>query len=189
MAPETARKAAGRGPRRRDLQGASWRAGLECRRDAPGALPLVATLCEAGRTGRAAGAGIHDWPGDGGPPVASAEVARRIAELRRAAGMPPRSFSREDLEGALLSALAKAGAALLADGIAVRPADIDLVAVHGLGMARVTGGPMTAADLRGLDALRDRLKSLERLDRDIWGREPLIDRLAAAGEGFADFRR
>ena len=40
--------------------------------------------------------------------------------------------------------MAAEGAAILAEGIAARPADIDLVEIHGYGFPRRRGGPMFA---------------------------------------------
>jgi 3-hydroxyacyl-CoA dehydrogenase len=41
-----------------------------------------------------------------------------------------------------MAALAAEGQAILAEGIASSPADIDLVQVHGYGFPRAKGGPM-----------------------------------------------
>ena len=40
--------------------------------------------------------------------------------------------------------MAAEGEAILAEGIAARPADIDLVEIHGYGFPRRRGGPMFA---------------------------------------------
>lgn len=48
----------------------------------------------------------------------------------------------------LVAAMAEEGRRLLAEGVAVRTSDIDLVAIHGLGFPRWRGGPMFAAGIR-----------------------------------------
>ena len=42
--------------------------------------------------------------------------------------------------------MAAEGKAILAEGIALKPSDIDLVEVHGYGYPRWRGGPMFAAN-------------------------------------------
>ncbi|MGI9395667.1 MAG: 3-hydroxyacyl-CoA dehydrogenase, partial [Boseongicola sp.] len=47
-----------------------------------------------------------------------------------------------------------------AEGIAKSPSDIDMVAIHGLGFARRTGGVMFAADLIGLPEVRQHIEEM-----------------------------
>ncbi len=47
----------------------------------------------------------------------------------------------------LVDAMAEEGRALLAEGVAAKASDIDLVAVHGLGFPRWRGGPMFAGGI------------------------------------------
>lgn len=82
-----------------------------------------------------------------------------------------------------LSALANEGARLLEEGIALRPSDIDFLAVAGLGFPRWQGGPMHQADRRGLMALRADLR-VWGTEASVWSPAPLFDRLIRDGRNF-----
>jgi 3-hydroxyacyl-CoA dehydrogenase len=98
-------------------------------------------LVRAGRKGVKTGGGWYDYaPGDRGPRP-SAEVARIIAPLVGPAAQLPGAA----IADRLIAALAAEGRAILAEGIAANPAEIDLVQVHGYGFPRAKGGPMFQA--------------------------------------------
>jgi 3-hydroxyacyl-CoA dehydrogenase len=63
-----------------------------------------------------------------------------VARLR--AGEAAAGERPADIADHLVGEMAAEGAAILAEGIAARPADIDLVAIHGHGFPRRRGGPM-----------------------------------------------
>jgi 3-hydroxyacyl-CoA dehydrogenase len=95
-------------------------------------------LVRAGRKGIKTGGGWYDYnPGDR-TPRPSAEAARIIAPFTGSGTPPPHS----DIAGHLVGVMAAEGRAILAEGIAASPADIDLVQVHGYGFPRAKGGPM-----------------------------------------------
>jgi 3-hydroxyacyl-CoA dehydrogenase len=93
-------------------------------------------LVEAGRKGQKTGAGWYDYaPGDRTP-----RPSPKVAELLRpkiGVGETP-----ADIAGHLVAEMAAEGEAILAEGIARDPADIDLVEIHGYGFPRRRGGPM-----------------------------------------------
>lgn len=65
-----------------------------------------------------------------------------------------------DLVDGLLLPVVNDAAHMLGEGMAVRPVDIDLVAIHGFGFPRHRGGPMHWAAARGLKESVDRLDAL-----------------------------
>ena len=85
-----------------------------------------------------------------------------------------------------LAAMANAGAWMLADGIARRPLDIDVVALSGLGMARARGGPMLAVDLVGLAQVAQMLKSMTTAHPGAWTPALQWSELIKSGRTFAD---
>lgn len=98
-------------------------------------------LVEAGRKGQKTQSGWYDYnPGDR-TPKPSATTAALLAPLLPA----PITMAPEAITNALLTAMAEEGGAILAEGIARTPADIDLVLVHGYGFPRQRGGPMFQA--------------------------------------------
>lgn len=110
---------------------------------------IADSLCEAGRFGRKTGRGWYDYAG--GEPRIDPEVTALIEAARAAKNIEPRSFTPEEIADRLLKAMADEGSALLAEGIAARSGDIDLVMINGYGFPSHKGGPMFAANLH-LDA-------------------------------------
>ncbi|MFJ1291590.1 3-hydroxyacyl-CoA dehydrogenase NAD-binding domain-containing protein [Paracoccus yeei] len=98
-------------------------------------------LVAAGRKGQKTQAGWYDYqPGDR-TPQPSAEAARIIAPLVSG----ELTLSGTAIADHLVRAMAEEGRAILDEGIATRPEDIDLVEVHGYGFPRIKGGPMFLA--------------------------------------------
>ena len=93
-------------------------------------------LVRAGRKGQKTGGGWYDYaPGDRKPQPSAASpalLAPAIARGRR----------RLRHRRPLVAEMAAEGEAILAEGIAAQPADIDLVEIHGYGFPRRRGGPM-----------------------------------------------
>ncbi|AXV16788.1 3-hydroxyacyl-CoA dehydrogenase [Neorhizobium sp. SOG26] len=103
---------------------------------------IADTLCEAGRLGQKAGRGWYAYPD--GKRTVDPEVTAIIEAARAKKGIRPRSFSTEEIQQRMLQAMAAEGEALLAEGIAARPSDIDLVMINGYGFPAHKGGPMFA---------------------------------------------
>ena len=98
-------------------------------------------LVRAGRKGQKTGGGWYDYmPGERAPKP-SETTARLLAE--NIGSGPVLGF--EEIAARLTAAMAEEGRTILAEGIALKPSDIDLVEVHGYGYPRWRGGPMFAA--------------------------------------------
>lgn len=95
-----------------------------------------------------------------------------------------RRLSPETIQRTCLAAVVNEGARLLTEGVARMPSDIDALAVHGLGYARRTGGPMQAGDLAGLLGLRRALPRLGAMGGIGGQPSPLLDDLIKNGRGF-----
>ena len=105
-------------------------------------------LCEAGRFGQKTGRGWYTYP-DGKRTVDPEVTALIEARARRRASSRARSTA-DEIVSRLLAAMAAEGKAILAEGIAERASDIDLVMINGYGFPAHKGGPMFAADVRWL---------------------------------------
>jgi 3-hydroxyacyl-CoA dehydrogenase len=86
----------------------------------------------------------------------------------------------------VMAALANAGLRLIGDGKALRPSDVDLAMIVGLGFPRWGGGPMLWAQHRGLMVLRDNLNHLAMDAPDVWEPAPLLDDLIRQGISLVD---
>lgn len=105
------------------------------------ALPLLDRLYEAGRLGRKTGGGWYDYPA--GTP--SAVVAAMIDERRHELGGKAAPIPADRIVARVLAAMTAEAEAVLAEGIAARASDIDLVMVNGYGFPAHKGGPMFRA--------------------------------------------
>ncbi len=90
-----------------------------------------------------------------------------------------------DVRQRVLGAMAAEGARLLAAETVRRASDIDALCIAALGMPRSVGGPMFAADQRGLMVLRRDL-ALWADEHPIWTPHPLFDRLVSEGARLAE---
>lgn len=104
-------------------------------------------LCEAGRFGRKAGLGWYRY--EDGVRVSDEEVHTLIDDYRERNAIIPRHLPDEAIMQRLLAAMMVEGQALLAEGIAQRSDDIDLVLVNGYGFPAIKGGPMFATQQMG----------------------------------------
>lgn len=122
--------------------------------------------------------------------VPLAQVVRAVAPFLRLPGgwadKPGALLAIQDatIVDRVLAAMANEGARLLSEGVALRASDIDVILVGGFGFARVLGGPMHQADLRGLMVLRRNLR-IWALEDAIWAPDALFDALIAEGQSFA----
>jgi 3-hydroxyacyl-CoA dehydrogenase len=97
-------------------------------------------LCEAGRLGRKNGLGWYAYPN--GTRTVDPAVTAVIEAARAEKNIAPRAFTKDEIMARLLKAMVEEGTALLAEGVAARPGDIDLVMINGYGFPAHKGGPM-----------------------------------------------
>ncbi len=116
-------------------------------------VPVLDALCEQGRLGRKTGAGYYDYAG-GQRGAGSDEVVRgAILAAAAARGSARRALAAEEIVRRALAAMVNEAALLLAEGVAARASDIDVVMVHGYGFPRFRGGPVQWARTRDRAAL------------------------------------
>lgn len=146
-------------------------------------VPLVDRLCEAGRLGQKASLGWYSYKN--GRREIDPEIERIVREHAVSTGRPQRSFYSSDIQDRIVTAMINEGAKILAEGIAARPSDIDLVLVNGYGFPASRGGPMHYADSIGLS--RVRAIAQESASRDGLGFEvaPLLIQLETERRSFS----
>lgn len=148
-------------------------------------VPVADHLVEdLGRLGRKTGAGWYDYVD--GKPVASDVVDDAVRAASDKAGVTRREFQNREISRRLALAMIAEGADIVEEGIANRPADVDLVLVHGYGFPRWRGGPMRLADEWGLPTLLAEYEALAAEDPKSWSVPALIRRLVDHGKRFSD---
>jgi 3-hydroxyacyl-CoA dehydrogenase len=121
-------------------------------------------LCEAGLRGQKNGHGFYDYDENRNrtpSPVAEKIINDYAAEK----GINRREIGDEEILERCLAPMVNEGAKILAEGMAQRASDIDIVWINGYGWPVYRGGPMFWADK---DAGRDKLAAtLERMGMDV----------------------
>lgn len=142
--------------------------------------PVAEKLCALGRYGQKTKGGWYDYQDGDRTPHASAVTADCISDAAQEVGVKPRVMTQDEMVHAILFPMINEGAKILAEKIAQRAADIDLVKIHGYGFPRRTGGPMHFATAFGLQNV---VTALERMAADKLAEPPcdLLRRAAAAG--------
>ena len=145
---------------------------------------VVELLVEAGRIGQKNGKGYYRY--EGRTRIPDPEAVAIIEQGSRALGITRRAFSDEEVRDRLFHPLVNEGAKELEEGIALRASDIDVVWVNGYGFPIHTGGPMYWGEAQGLDRVVATARMLGEKNGSRWRPSALLERLAAAGKGFAD---
>lgn len=177
-----------------DMAGLDISAAARTRRRLEGKLPpdervgaVADRLVEAGRLGQKTGAGFYRYePGARAPlpdPQVHALIEREAARL----GIVRRPIGAEEIVERCILPLINEAARIVEEGIALRPADVDVVWVNGYGFPRYRGGPMCYADELGLEPV---LASLQRFRTEhgptYWTPAPLLTHLLEEGRAFRD---
>ena len=115
-------------------------------------------LCAKGRWGQKTGKGFYDYD-ESRARTPSDEVKVIIADFASKSGVAQREVSKQEIFERLLYPMVSEGALILAEGIAQRASDIDLVWLSGYGWPAWTGGIMYWANHEGLDKIAAGLKA------------------------------
>ncbi len=150
-------------------------------------VPIADWICEEGHFGQKTGRGyyLHQDSKRVVDPEVTALVERASAER----GLRRKPISAVHIQTRVLAAMVNEGAKILAEGIAARPSDIDVVLVHGYGFPSWRGGPMHTADAHGLGAILNVVRSMFAESGAGWQPAPLLEELVASNRDFASLNR
>jgi 3-hydroxyacyl-CoA dehydrogenase len=150
-------------------------------------VPIADWICELGRFGQKTGAGYYLH--QDGKRVIDPVVTALVEKASAARGIVRKPVSAAHVQARVLAAMVNEGARILAEGIAARPSDIDVVLVHGYGFPSWRGGPMHAADAAGLPAILETIRAMHAESGPGWEPAPLLEELVAGGRDFAALNR
>ncbi|HZY99373.1 MAG TPA: 3-hydroxyacyl-CoA dehydrogenase NAD-binding domain-containing protein [Candidatus Baltobacteraceae bacterium] len=177
-----------------DLSGidVAWHIQKSRGEEGKGRTNVIDRLVELKRLGQKTMAGYFKYDkavGKGREPIADPQVEELFAEEARKAGIAPRTYTDEDIRDRLVYALMNRGAFLLAEGVALRPGDIDIVYVYGYGFPPHRGGPMWYADETGVDTVFAKIEEFARQFGPQWTPAPLLAEIAKSGGKFATYKQ
>jgi len=146
-------------------------------------------LCERGWFGQKTGRGWYRYEAGSRTGLPDPEVLDIVDQARAQAGVTPRRFTPDELERRYLAAMVNEGAKVVAEGIALRPLDVDVTLLYGYGFPRHKGGPMKHADLVGLPRILADIQAFATQDPVFWQPAPLLVQLVQEGKDFDSLNR
>ncbi len=146
-------------------------------------------LCERGWFGQKTGRGWYVYEAGSRQGQEDPEVLAIVEAERQRAGITPRAFSTDELERRYLAAMVNEAAKVVAEGIALRPLDVDVTLLYGYGFPRHKGGPLHHADQLGLARILADIRTFAEADPLFWRPAPLLEQLVAEGRQFADLNK
>ena len=164
-----------------------WRARKLSGKESPLHAKIGDELCEQNRYGQKNGAGYYNYSeGSRAPNPApeNEEIYQKISSLN---GFERREISDEEIVDRCILALINEGADILAEGVAQRAADIDVVYINGYGFPIWRGGPMHHANAMGLDVVIEKLEKYREITgNDVYKPSEMLKKLANEGSKLAE---
>jgi 3-hydroxyacyl-CoA dehydrogenase len=115
-------------------------------------------VCELGRLGQKSGAGFYRYDAITRARTRDPEIEALVRTHSRSLAVPQRVIADAEIVSRCILALVNEGATLLAEGIAQRASDIDVVYRNGYGFPAERGGPMYHADQLGMSSVVERMR-------------------------------
>ena len=149
-------------------------------------------LVEAGRVGLKCGKGVYLYEVGSRTPINDQSVIEIAKRRAQELGIEQRRISDEEILERCIYPLINEGANILAEGIAQRASDIDVIYVYGYGFPVYRGGPMQYADEVGLQEILTKMKhyqtSLGEYGEHWFTPSPLLEELAQKQQKFAEYK-
>ena len=147
-------------------------------------------LTSLGRLGQKSGRGIYRYEPKDRTAHDDPDLVPIVRQLAAKHGIEAREISDQEIERRCVLSLVNVGADILADGLAYRAGDIDVIWTSGYGFPRWRGGPMCYADELGLDRVVAQIRELGGTGGGAyWNPSRLLLELAGSGRTFADYDR
>jgi 3-hydroxyacyl-CoA dehydrogenase len=148
---------------------------------------IADTICEDGRFGQKTGAGFYRYEPGSRTPLPDPRVEDIAVACAAASGIKRRAISDEEIVERTIFALVNEAANILADGIAQRGSDIDVIYADGYGFPAARGGPLFYADEVGLAKVAERIEAFHAEHGVLWTPSPLLLTLARSGKRLSSY--
>ena len=142
-------------------------------------------LAELGRYGQKTGRGFYRYRSGSHKPEPDPEVYALIKREAARLDVEQSLISGKEIVCRCIYPLINEGAHILAEGIAQRPADIDLIWTRGYGFPPYRGGPLFYGDTIGLAYVLDFMRRYQDSYGERWRPAPLLEQLGRQGRSFA----
>jgi 3-hydroxyacyl-CoA dehydrogenase len=106
-------------------------------------------LADKGYLGRKTGRGFYRYDSETGQASEDTEIIELIRAEAQHLGVEQRTLSENDIQQRMIRAIGIEGQAILAEGIATKSSDLDVIWINGYGFPRWSGGPMHYAAEQG----------------------------------------
>lgn len=146
-------------------------------------------LCEQGHFGQKTGEGYYLYEKGQRAAMPNPKIPALIAAEQAELEITPRDFDDREIVRRYMCAMVNEAAKVVEEGIARRPADVDMVLLFGYGFPRFWGGPLKWADLQGLPAVLADIERFAQHDAWFWKPSVLLETLVAEGRSFDDLNR
>lgn len=163
-----------------------WRARKLAELDTPLANKISDALCELERFGQKNGKGFYNYSEGSRAPNPAPENQDIYESISNQNNIVRREISDQEIIDRCILALVNEGAQILAEGVAQRSGDMDIVYINGYGFPIWRGGPMFYANKLGLDTVIKKLNEFSAMDHNFWKPAPLLEKLAAEGQFFGE---
>lgn len=142
-------------------------------------------LCERGWFGQKTGGGYYTYESGSRVPIVNPEVNVIVENASSEKGITRRSIEANEIVDRLMYALINEGASILAEGVAQRASDIDVIYAAGYGFPRYRGGPMFYAQTIGLANVVEGIKHYSnQAHGEHWQLSPFLSDLAQKNQTF-----
>jgi 3-hydroxyacyl-CoA dehydrogenase len=146
-------------------------------------------ICDRGRFGQKTGKGFYLYR-DGRTAEVDPEIDALVISYSQTMGIKRRAVGDTEIIERCLLSMVNEGARILAEGIAYRPVDIDIIYLNGYGFPAERGGPMFQADRIGLPNVLAKIKKFAGGSNGwCWTPAPLLMELAVRNATLGSLNR
>jgi|TARA_B110000503_G_scaffold136713_1_gene219599 3-hydroxyacyl-CoA dehydrogenase len=163
-----------------------WRARKLANIESPVVNKISDALCELEKFGQKNGKGFYNYSKGSRAPNPAPENEDIYESISKESNIVRREISDKEIIDRCILALVNEGAQILAEGVAQRSGDLDIVYINGYGFPIWRGGPMFYANKLGLDEVVKKLKEFSTMDHGFWKPAPLLEKLATEGQFFGE---